>query len=65
MAKIRICPKCRKPKLREATNIGGWLAPDMFECLECGYVGSFYIEIDPNDYQVDNSSDELEENTKK
>jgi len=53
MAKIRICPRCKQPKLRPATNVSGWLAPEMFECSECKYVGRFYIEIDPEDYELE------------
>ncbi len=54
MRKIRLCPKCKKPKLRSATNVSGWLAADMYECTECGYVGRFFIEIDPKDYELEN-----------
>ncbi len=58
MAGIRLCPKCRKPSLRNAINVSGWLAPDMFECSDskCGYVGSIYIEVDPNDFKLDEKS---------
>ena len=51
MAKIRLCPKCKKPKLKSAMNVSGWLAPGMYECRECGYVGSLFIEIDPKDFE--------------
>jgi len=53
MVKIRICPRCKLPKLRPAVNVSGWLAPDMFECSECEYVGRFFIEIDPEDYELE------------
>jgi len=53
MVNIRICPKCKKPTLKNAVNISGWLAPDMFECTTCGYIGRFYVEIDSNDYELD------------
>lgn len=57
MVKIRICPRCKQPKLRPATNVSGWLAPDMFECSACKYIGRFYIEIDPEDYKLDEESE--------
>ncbi|MHA1729844.1 MAG: hypothetical protein ACTSWY_14105 [Promethearchaeota archaeon] len=46
--KIRLCPKCRRPTLKSAFNVSGWLANAMFKCTnpECGYVGSLYIEAD-------------------
>lgn len=60
MPKIKICPKCRKPKLKSATNVSGWLAPDIFECTECKYVGAFYLEVDSEDLELkdDNKSEE-------
>ncbi len=55
MVKIRLCPKCRKPTLRNATNVSGWLAPAMYECSDddCRYIGRVYIEVDPNDFKLD------------
>ena len=53
MVNIRICPKCKKPTLKNAVNVSGWLAPDMYECTACGYIGRFYVEIDSNDYELD------------
>ncbi|MFX1496438.1 MAG: hypothetical protein ACFFBH_02820 [Promethearchaeota archaeon] len=57
MVKIRLCPKCKKPKLKNATNVSGWLAPDMYECTNCKYIGYFYLEVDSDDYE---SEDEEE-----
>lgn len=53
MVKIRICPKCKEPSLKSALNVSGWLAADLKECTKCGYVGYFFIEIDPEDFQLD------------
>ncbi|MFW9899138.1 MAG: hypothetical protein ACFFDO_07750 [Candidatus Thorarchaeota archaeon] len=55
MAKIRLCPKCRKPTLRSATNVSGWLAPDLYECSDddCRYIGRVFIEVDPEDFKLD------------
>ncbi len=64
---IRLCPKCQKPTLKAALNVSGWLAPDMFECTEpeCTYIGGFYVEVDPEDFKL-NESDlkEIEKNKK-
>ena len=59
MTKIILCPKCKKPTLRNATNVSGWLAPDLYECSDndCSYIGRVYIEVDPNDFKLD---DEIE-----
>jgi len=53
MVNIRICPKCKQPKLKSAVNVSGWLAPNMMECTNCGYLGYFYIEIDPEDFELE------------
>ena len=58
MTKIRICPKCKEPKLKNMMNVSGWLAPSMFECLNCGYVGSFFLEIDPDNLSSDENQEE-------
>ncbi|MHA1273644.1 MAG: hypothetical protein ACTSVV_07470 [Promethearchaeota archaeon] len=50
MTKIKLCPKCREPSLKSALNVSGWLAPDLFECTKCGYVGQLYIEIDTEEF---------------
>lgn len=53
MVNIRICPNCKKPKLKSATNVSGWLGSDFFECTNCHYTGRFYIEVDSEDYKLD------------
>ena len=55
MGNIRLCPKCRKPTLRNATNVSGWLAPAMYECSDedCGYIGYVYLEVDPDDLELE------------
>lgn len=51
MAHIRICPKCKRPTLKSAVNVSGWLAPNMFECTSCNYIGHLFVEIDPKDLE--------------
>ena len=53
MVRIRICPKCRKPTLKNAVNVSGWLAPNLFECTSCNYIGPLFLEIDPKDFEED------------
>ena len=43
---VRICPKCRSAKVRHLSNVSGWLAPGMYECLECGHNGRFFVLVD-------------------
>ncbi|MFX1365538.1 MAG: hypothetical protein ACFFCE_06055 [Promethearchaeota archaeon] len=55
MVNIRICPRCKKPTLRNAINVAGGIAPNLYECKDskCGYIGRFFIEVDSEDYQLD------------
>ncbi|MBY8979544.1 MAG: transposase [Candidatus Lokiarchaeota archaeon] len=64
MVRIRICPKCKNATLKSAVNISGWLAPRMYECKSCGYIGSLFIEIDPEDFKEINNSSEVDTDTK-
>jgi hypothetical protein len=62
--KIRICPFCKKPTLRPADSISGWMTADIFACTNCGYRGHLCIEVDPEEferYQKQSSEDENEE----
>ncbi|MBY9006701.1 MAG: hypothetical protein KGD63_08075 [Candidatus Lokiarchaeota archaeon] len=65
MVNVRICPKCKKPKLRNAYNLmSGWGSPPKLECVECGYNGFFYLEIDPDDYKIDNEDNDSDNEIK-
>ena len=59
MTKLRICPKCKRPKLKSALNVSGWLSPNYFECRNCGYLGSLYLEIYPDDIQTEIQEKEI------
>ncbi len=49
---IRLCPRCKKPMPRPAFSVSGWFAPDEFSCNNCGYTGHFFIEVDPNEVDL-------------
>ena len=51
MVKIKLCPKCKRPKLKSAMNVSGWLAPDLYECTNCKYTGALYIETTPEELE--------------
>ena len=57
--KVRICPKCKEAKLKNAVNVSGWLGADLYECTGCGYSGRFYIEIDLEDLKSDQEENPL------
>jgi len=41
--------------------VSGWLGANLLECKKCGYVGYFFIEIDPEDFLLD-EEDPLNDN---
>lgn len=41
------CPRCGSMRVRETGSIDGWLAPSLYACSECGYVGRVIIEVEP------------------
>ena len=45
---IKICPKCEKPSLYRAQNLG-WAITEIYRCKECDYEGAFYLEIELNE----------------
>lgn len=57
---IKICPKCKKPTLKQATNVSGWLDRSVYICKDpsCGYSGRFYIIIDPDELERIDSEEE-------
>ncbi|MGV9197622.1 MAG: hypothetical protein ACOC44_07365 [Promethearchaeia archaeon] len=65
---LKICPKCKKPTLKQATNVSGWLAPEMYECTNCNYVGALYLEVELGvykEFQKEEKRKMQEEATKK
>jgi len=44
---VQICPKCKKAGIN--LYMGGYLGK-IYQCNNCGYIGSFFIEMDVEDY---------------
>ena len=49
--KIRVCPSCLEPTLRSADSISGWMTEEIFKCDKCGYRGTVFIEVDPDEFE--------------
>ncbi|WXG43540.1 MAG: hypothetical protein WED04_05785 [Promethearchaeati archaeon SRVP18_Atabeyarchaeia-1] len=49
--KIRVCPFCKKPTLRVADSISGWMTADIYRCDTCGYRGPVFIEVDLDEFE--------------
>jgi len=51
MKMIRICPMCKKPTLRPADSISGWMTAPILLCSDCGYRGIVYLEVDADEFE--------------
>ncbi len=47
--RVKICPICKSPSL---TPYMGFITGVKYRCRKCGYVGSFFIEIEVEDDKV-------------
>jgi len=56
--RVRVCPICGSPRLKRESVFSGWLTPEIWVCLECGYRGPIYGEIE---VEVGDESEEGEE----
>ncbi len=45
MIRIRVCPICESRNIRKSSTFDGWLLPEQYICLDCGYRGPIYMEI--------------------
>ena len=59
---IRLCPKCKKPTLVQASNVSGWLDSSSYRCTDdkCGYAGRFFITVDPDELKRRDAEDREE-----
>ena len=48
MPQIKICPKCASIHVNW---IAGGIAGAIYQCNDCGYTGSFVLEIEPKDLE--------------
>gem|GEM_PF-922158 len=43
---LAVCPKCGKPSLVKSSLYDGWLFPNRFVCIQCGYSGYLVMELE-------------------
>jgi ssDNA-binding Zn-finger/Zn-ribbon topoisomerase 1 len=43
---IKLCPKCRSPKLKLSSSFDIWLTPEQYVCENCGYKGPIILEVE-------------------
>lgn len=59
--KIRVCPFCKRPTLRAADSISGWMTAEILKCDTCGYRGAVFIEVDPGELEKARQTSQAEE----
>jgi uncharacterized Zn finger protein len=45
--RVLACPKCGGLNVKETGSIDGWLAPSLYSCHECGYIGRAIVVLEP------------------
>lgn len=45
ISRRKYCPKCLGP-VNRGSGLGGWLLPQDYVCVKCGYRGTVYLEKD-------------------
>ncbi|MCW4035648.1 MAG: transposase [Candidatus Bathyarchaeota archaeon] len=43
----KFCPKCKGHRIYPITTLG--ILPETYRCRDCGYEGSFFLEIEPEE----------------
>ncbi|PCN50806.1 hypothetical protein B6U99_02580 [Candidatus Geothermarchaeota archaeon ex4572_27] len=43
---VRLCPVCHSRNIERASALSGWLTPDEYICLDCGYRGPVVLEVE-------------------
>ncbi|MEM2991597.1 MAG: hypothetical protein QXQ02_10520 [Halobacteria archaeon] len=43
---LAICPKCGKASIVKSSLYDGWLFPNRFACIRCGYSGYLVMELE-------------------
>lgn len=41
-----MCPVCHSPKIKLSSIFDGWLTPEVYICMDCGYKGPIVLEIE-------------------
>jgi C4-type Zn-finger protein len=54
--RIKVCPICHSPKIKFSSQFDGWLTPEVYICIECGYRGPIILEVDINEVQDDSTA---------
>jgi len=44
--RVKICPICGSERLDLSSPFDGWLTPETYICLDCGYRGPIYLELE-------------------
>lgn len=52
-ATIKVCPQCKEPKLQK-TSFGSFTNTEYYKCINCGYEGPLFLEVDKYFDDADN-----------
>jgi len=44
--RIKVCPVCHSPEIKLSSAFNGWLTPEIYVCMKCGYRGPIVLELE-------------------
>lgn len=51
--KITVCPICGSTNIMKASPFSGWLLPEEYICLNCGYRGPIVAEVEVDEDETE------------
>ncbi len=51
--RITVCPVCGSTNIRKVSPFSGWLLPEEYVCLDCGYRGPIVAEIEVDEDEIE------------
>ncbi len=51
--KIMVCPVCGSTNIKKVSAFSGWLLPEEYVCLDCGYRGPVVAEIEVDEDEIE------------
>jgi predicted RNA-binding Zn-ribbon protein involved in translation (DUF1610 family) len=44
--RIKVCPRCGSKNIKLSSTFDGWITPEVYLCMECGYRGTIILELE-------------------
>ena len=58
--RIKVCPICGSRNIKLSSAFDGWLTPETYICLQCGYSGPIVLELQIDPKELKEKEDDKE-----